>query len=262
MSFTKFAVTTVASVLLLFGPVFSQDAAEEIMKKSHLSFYYAGNDGIAEVTMHIGETRVREFAMLRMDVEDGGRQMYYTYFRKPQDVSRMSFMVHKIPLETDQRWLYIPSVDLVKRIAADDKTSSFVGSDFTYEDVSGRHWSEDNHTMLSDTTLADRPVHVIQSIPKSEYPGFARKISFIDKEHFIPIREEYYNAKSELERIFTAEKVVKVEDIYTATVRKMENVKKKQSTTVEFNSIDYNVGMTEQIFTERYLKNPPREFIK
>jgi outer membrane lipoprotein-sorting protein len=250
----------VLSILTAFSN--AQESADEIMKKSHLALYYAGNDGIAEVTMNIGETRVREFTMLRLDNEEGGKQMYYTYFRKPQDVSRLTFMVHKVPFETDQRWLYVPAVDLIKRIAADDKTSSFVGSDFTYEDVSGRHFSEDNHALKGDQELNGRKVFVIESVPKKAYSGFSKKVSYIDNENFLPLKEEYFNSKDELERVFTAEKVDIIEGIPTATKRKMENVKKGQFTTVEFGSIDYNVGLTDKFFTERYLKNPPREYIK
>jgi hypothetical protein len=76
------------------------------------------------------------------------------------------------------------------------------------------------------------------------------------------LKEEYYDKKDRLERIYTAEKVEEIEGINTATIRKMENVRKNQYTLVEFTGIDYNVGAGEEIFTERYLKNPPREYIK
>lgn len=266
----NFRILTVAAVALMMvlsaGISAQEQNAEELMKQAHLNMYYAGDDGITEVTMKIvnskGKERLREFAMLRMDLADGGRQNYYTYFKQPHDVSRLTFMVHKMPQETDNRWLYVPAVDLVKRISADDKNSSFVGSDFTYEDVSGRHWTEDNHKLLGEDTYNDRAVYKVESVPKEEYKGFARKITFIDKEYMLPVREEYYDKKGELERVFTAEKIEVVDGIPTPTLRKIENVKKGQYTTVEFTNIDYNVGVKEDIFTERYLKNPPREFIK
>jgi outer membrane lipoprotein-sorting protein len=171
-------------------------------------------------------------------------------------------MVHKNPFETDNRWLYVPSVDLVKRISADDKGSSFVGSDFSYEDVSGRHWSEDNHRIVEEKQHDGRDVYVIESVPKEKDKSFARKITVIDKEKMLPIREEYYDKKGELERVFTAEKIQTIDGIETVTMRKMENVKKNQYSTVEFTGIDYNIGVTDDTFTERYLKNPPRKYIK
>jgi outer membrane lipoprotein-sorting protein len=256
---------TLAGLIIAAGSIAAQDA-EEIMKNSHMAYYYAGDDGLSEVNMVIidkrGKERVREFTMMRMDQEEGGRQMYYTYFKKPSDVSRLTFMVHKQPDGNDNRWIYVPSVDLVKPISADDKNSSFVGSHFSYEDVSGRHWTEDNHTVVKDSTIGERPVFVIESIPKEEYDGFARKLSYIDKENFLPLMEEYYNDKGKLERVFKAEKVEDIDGIITMTARSMENVKKGGKSLIEFSKIEYNVGLEEDIFTERYLKNPPRKYVR
>lgn len=264
---TRFMTLAVGALLAMM--IFSFDAraedAAEIMKKSHLAYYYAGDDGIADVTMRIADgrrERVKEFSMLRLDLEEGGRQKYYTYFKKPSDVARLTFMVHKTPEASDARWIYVPSVDLVKPISADDKNSSFVGSDFTYEDVSGRHWTEDNHVSLADSTVDGRAVYVIESTPKEQYKGFARKISYIDKNSLLPLLEEYYDKKDEPIRIFRSEKIEEIDGITTITLRSMEDLKKKRKTTIEFTRIEYNQGIGDDIFTERYLKTPPRQFIK
>jgi outer membrane lipoprotein-sorting protein len=265
----RYAVPAVIGMLVALPALRAGEAgpdAETIMKKSHLAYYYAGDDGVAEVRMTLidknGGEREREFTMLRLDEEDGGKQYYYTYFKKPSDVARLTFMVHKLPGQNDLRWIYVPAVDLIKPISADDKNSSFVGSDFTYEDVSGRHWSEDNHTLKDESELDGKPVYVIESVPKEEYDGFARKVSFIDRESFLPLREEYYDGKGELSRLFKAEKIEDADGILTVTRRSMENVKKGTKTVVEFSKIDYNVGLEKDIFSERYLKNPPRQYIK
>jgi len=253
-------------LVVLLGAALSAQDATEIMKKSHMAYYYAGDDGVSDVTMTIvdkrGKERVRGFTMFRLDESDGGNQKYYTYFREPSDVRRMTFMVHKQADGQDKRWLYVPAVDLVKPISADDKNSSFVGSDFTYEDVSGRLWTEDTHTFLREDKIGEQPVWVIESKPVDQsYKGFARKVSFIDQGNYLPLREEYYNDKDELQRVFTAEGVDTIDDIPTITIRKMENVKKGGYTTVKFDKIEYNVGIKDDVFTERYLKNPPRDLI-
>ncbi len=265
----KTFIRTVALAALVFigyqASVKSQDATE-IMKKSHLAYYYAGNDGIAEVTMKLidknGGQRVREFTMLRLDKEDGGDQKYYTYFKKPSDVSRLTFMVYKTGKGSDQRWIYVPSVDLVKPISADDKNSSFVGSDFSYEDVSGRHWTEDTHKLLPDAQVDGMAVFVVESVPVKPYKGFAKRISYIDKETYLPLKEEYFDDKGEMTRRLHADKIETIDNIPTVTVRTMESLKKGSKTTVEFSHISYNVGLKDDIFTERYLKNPPHEYIK
>jgi outer membrane lipoprotein-sorting protein len=240
--------------------------AAEIMKKSHMAYYYAADDGVANVTMKIvkkGKERTREFTMLRLDLVEGGEQKYYTYFKKPSDVSRLTFMVWKNPEANDNRWLYVPSVDLVKQISADDKNSSFVGSDFTYEDVSGRHWSEDTHSLISDNDILDgKNAYLISSTPNNKYKGFAEKKTWIDKNSYLPLKEEYYDDKGKLLRVFTADKIDIIDGIETVTQRSMENLKKNQKTTVYFEEISYNSGITDDIFTERYLKSPPRQYIR
>ncbi|UCG61447.1 MAG: outer membrane lipoprotein-sorting protein [Candidatus Zixiibacteriota bacterium] len=262
---SQYLVLVLMSVMTVSATAAGQDA-DEIMKKSHLAYYYAGDDGQAEVTMTLidkkGKERGREFSMLRLDLEEGGNQKYYTYFKKPSDVSRLTFMVHKSSGGNDQRWIYVPAVDLVKPISADDKNSSFVGSDFSYEDVSGRHWSEDNHTFVKEGELDGKAVFVIESVPKEKYKGFSRKVSYIDKTTLLPVKEEYFDKKDELIRVFTAEKIEEIDGIPTVTIRSMENIKKGTRTVVDFAQITYNVGIQDNIFTERYLKTPPRNFIK
>jgi len=252
--------------VMMWQSVAAEDAAE-IMKKSHMAYYYAGDDGVADVTMTIidkrGKERVREFTMLRSDLAEGGAQKYFTYFKKPSDVSRMTFMVWKNPESSDDRWLYVPAVDLIKRISADDKNSSFVGSHFSYEDVSGRHWSEDNHTLVSDKEMiSDRAAYLISSKPKDDYKGFAEKKSWIDKATFLPLKEEYFDDKGELIRLFSSDSIETIDGIVTVTQRTMEDTKKGGKTTISFDNISYNQKIGEDIFTERYLKTPPREFIK
>ncbi|MCP4566729.1 MAG: outer membrane lipoprotein-sorting protein [FCB group bacterium] len=261
--------TLVIAVVALFAgtTLMAADDAVEIMKKSHLAYYYAADNGVANITMTIinkkGKERLREFVMLRIDLIEGGEQKYYTYFKKPSDVSRLTFMVWKNPKGNDDRWIYVPAVDLIKRISADDKNSSFVGSDFTYEDVSGRHWTEDTHTLVSVTeTTGERATFLISSVPKESYKGFSEKKVWIDKVSYLPLREEYYDSKGKLLRVFTADKIETVEGVATITQRSMTNEKKKQHTTIVFDNIDYNTGVTDKIFTERYLKNPPRQYIK
>ncbi|KAA3656596.1 MAG: outer membrane lipoprotein-sorting protein [Calditrichaeota bacterium] len=252
--------TILVAVLMmaLSSTVFAQDA-ESLMKESHLNYYYAKEDGKAKVEMTLvtsdGGTKTKEFTMVRKDVKDGGDQLYFIYFRAPSDIKRMTFLVKKHVDGDDDRMLYVPAIDLVKKIAASDKASSFVGSDFSYEDVSGRIWTEDKHELVGEEKVGDRLAYKIKSTPKEE-DYFAHKITFIGKETKLPLREEYYNKQGELTRVFTAETIEDVSGIPTITERKMEDVAKKQHTVITFHQIKYDIGIKDRYFTERYLKKP------
>lgn len=244
-----------------------------IIEQSQRAFYYPGDDTKAKVTMELidrdGGKRTRVMTMLRRDEAEGGNQKYFIYFHEPGDVRRMTFMVWKDPRKEDDRWIFVPAVDLIRRIAADDKRSSFVGSDFTYEDLSGRDVTEDTHTFLREENLGDRVCYVIQSVPKRA-ADYARRISWIDKENLLPLKEEYYDAQGEIFRVFTADKV---EDISvgegdkkrvfpTVTQRTMKNVKTGHHTEVRFTSVIYDIGLNDGDFSERRMRRPPREWTK
>jgi len=246
--------------------------AEEIMSRTHLAFFYAGDDMKTRVSMSLitkdGKTRQRELVMLRKDIAEGGEQKYFIYFHKPDDIRRTTFMVWKYPAKDDDRWIFIPAVNMVRRIAAADSHSSFVGSDFTYEDVSGRELEADTHTLLPEEKLNDKPCYVIQSIPKTK-SDYTRKISRIDQQTFLPLKEEYYDIQNELSRVFTADKTEKIiinkekeEYLWTITKRTIENTKTKHRTEVTFKEVEYNLGMKDDTFTESNLKEPPSKWIK
>ncbi len=246
---------------------FAQDVptAEEIIAKSRLAFYYAGNDGRARILMELidkdGRKRMRELTMLRKDDQDGGQQKYFIYFHQPSDVKDMTLLVYKYPDKDADRWLFIPAIDLVKRIAANDKFSSFVGSDFTYEDVSGRNPTEDAHTLLREDKLDGKDCFVVESIPKaaSEY---AKRISWIDAVNFLPLKEEFYDKQNELYRQFEAGEIKEIDGIPTIIKRAVKNLKSGHRTEVSFEEIKYNLGIEDDIFSERYLRRPPAQWIK
>ena len=193
--------------------------------------------------------------------EDGGEQRYYVYFFEPNDVRRTTFMAWKNPKGDDSRWIYIPALDLVKPISANDKKSSFVGSDFAYEDVSGRHWSDDTHTLLPEAELEGKPVWVVESKPKED-DYFERKVTSIDKESMLVLREEYFDGKDKQIKLFESVEIAEVDGFMTAIKRRMTTPRKDNSTFIEFTSISYDLGIEEKIFSERFLKSPPREYIQ
>ena len=85
--------------------------------------------------------------------EAGGEQKYFMYFYQPADVKDMTFMVQKHSGRDADRWLFVPAISMVRRIAARDKSSSFVGSDFSYEDVSGRYLEDDTHAIVKEEKI-------------------------------------------------------------------------------------------------------------
>ncbi|OGQ55856.1 MAG: hypothetical protein A3J24_02595 [Deltaproteobacteria bacterium RIFCSPLOWO2_02_FULL_53_8] len=255
---------------LLTVVIFAVSAAaatpEDIMKASQEAFLYQGKDFKARVMMRLisasGGERVRELTMLRKNFgKTGGDQKYFIYFYQPADVKEMTFMVYKYPGKDDDRWLFVPALNMVRRIAAQDKSSSFVGSDFTYEDVSGRDIEDDTHTLVKEDKLGTADCYVIKSVPKSA-GDYTYKLSWIDKSTHLPLKEEYYDRQSALYRVFTADEIKEVSGIPTVVRRSMKNLTSGHRTETEFKKIEYNIGIEDSLFSERFLKQPPKKRIE
>ena len=236
-------------------------SVDEIVTKANLAAYYQGADGKAKVKMTItnkkGQQRIREFTILRKDIEDGGDQNYYVYFLKPVDVRKMVFMVHKHadPETDDDRWLYLPGLDLVKRIAAGDKRTSFVGSDFLYEDVSGRSLAEDTHELTKTTD----ELFVIKNVPKKpDTVEFAYYNVSLNRKTYMPMKMEYYDKKGKLYRIIESKETETIQDFPTVVKSVVSDLNTGGKTEMEFTDIKYDIKLGD-IFTERYLRRPPKE---
>ena len=192
-------------------------SVKEIVDKANVASYYNGKNGRAKTHMVItdkqGRKRDRQFTILRYDKKDGGDQKFYVYFEKPADVRRMVFMVWKHPEKDDDRWLYLPSLDLVKRISAGDKRTSFAGSDFFYEDVSGRSPLEDEHKLIETT----KNFYVLDNVPKD--PGsveFSHYKMWIHKKTFLPLKMIFYDRNGAEYRIIEALKIIRKKNIQIA----------------------------------------------
>lgn len=257
-------IVGISVFLLNSGKLFAQElTVDEIVEKANLASYYKGNDGKSDVKMTIidsqGRKRIREFRILRLNIEKGGEQKFYIYFKKPTDVAGMVFMVWKHLEANDDRWLYLPALDLVRRIAASDKRSSFVGSHFVYEDVSGRGIDADSHELVGSS---DRQ-YKIKNVPKkAKGVEFAYYFVWIDKTNFIPIKAEYYNEKNKLIRVIEALEITEVQGKPTVTKSIAKDLERDGETTMEFSNIEYDVGITEDIFAERYLRRAPVKWVK
>ncbi len=265
-TFTILTFATSASVFAE-GP-----SLDDIINRANLTSYYQGQTGRAMVNMTItdsqGRSRERRMTILRRDVpetdalESGnyrGAQKFYVYFQRPADVNKMVFMVWKNLDKDDDRWMYLPALDLVKRIAASDKRTSFVGSDFYYEDVSGRDIDEDTHELVKTTDN----YFVVKNTPiDPSSVEFNHFLMYIHKQSFIPVQVEYYDASGSKYRIAKALKVETLQGYPTVTQASMENLKTGSKTIMDYSTVNYDIELPDNIFSERFLRRAPVKYLR
>jgi hypothetical protein len=249
---------------------------QQIVDRANFVAYYQGSDGKARVSMTItdpqGRTRERELTILRWDAPDPeaektpkkkqeftGKQKFLVYFHRPADVSKMTYLVHKHLEGDDDRWLYLPKLDLVKRIAGSEKRTSFVGSEFYYEDISGRNVDLDKHELLETT----KNYHVLKNTPKApDSVEFSYYKMWIHRKTFLVVKTVYYDKDGRAYRQYEAKAVKPIQDYMTITKSRMTDLRSGRYTDLAYDDVQYDLDLPEDIFTERYLRRPPMKYIE
>lgn len=263
------------SIALAFGfgsAATAQPDVAEIVNQTNKTAYYQGKSGRAQVQMAItdsqGRVRERRFTILRLDESDSDEvtdgayhsdQKFYVFFQRPADVNKMAFLVWKHLGQDDDRWLYLPALDLVKRIAASDQRTSFVGSDYFYEDVSGRDLEADEHELIETIDS----YYVLKHTPKDPANvEFSYYVMYVHKTTFIPVQTTYYDKNGEKYRVANALNVETIDGHPTVTQASMEDLRSGSKTVMSYSAVTYDVELPDEIFSERYLRSAPVKYLR
>ena len=260
-----FGMIATFTLLTIAQGVSAEVDVNALVKQAERAAYYAGNDGRSQARMMIvdaqGRKQYRQFTILRKDVEDNGDQKMMVFFSQPADVRDTVFRVEKhAALDSDDdRWLYLPALDLVKRISAGDKRTSFVGSHFFYEDVSGRATDEDTFTLQEQNDQ----VYVLRAEPKNPASvEFNHYQVHIDKTTSMPVLIEFFDSQGELYRQVEAVKIEDVQGHPTVLRSKISDLKNGGYTLMEFRKPEYDINLPDEVFSERSLRNAPRDWLQ
>lgn len=240
--------------------------ARDLALRAYEAAYFPGEDVQWETRLEITDrrdrVRIRELEVLRKNT-GAHEQKYYVYFHEPAAVRRTVFLVWTRGVEDDDRWLYLPATDLTQRITGRQKRNSFAGSDFTYEDVTGRHPDQDELVLLGEEELDGRRVWTIRGEPRD--PGlveFGHYRIFIDRETHLPLKGEFYTPAGELHRILTIDEWEEIDGHVTPTRQRAVDHQSGSVSVATMSRIRYDQGLPEHIFEQRFLQRPPTPYIQ
>ncbi len=229
---------------------------KELSKKSD-----ATTDGFisskSDMTMILinanNQKTVRKMKSVVLEGKNGDKSLME--FLTPADVKGTKMLTHEHIDSDDDQWLYLPALKRAKRIASSNKSGSFMGSEFSYEDTANSSWEKFTY----DKTLEDVVLDSVKCYKGTRYPtdensGYTKQITWIDKTTYLVKKIEYFDRKSELLKtaIFTDWK--KIDGVYLMGRIHMTNHQNKKQTILKWTNRQIKVALQDKDFTKRKLK--------
>jgi len=247
---------TLLAVLLMSASLLNAQDALSIVNsaKNRVKMDTISSRSRMVITAKDGSTTERVIDQYSKDGPNGARTVIV--FQRPANVAGTRFLTMDTASGGSDRWIFLPSLGRVRRIAASESGGSFMGTDFSYDDISSmdRDISLDTHTLLREETLSGKTCYVIQSVPKdSSYP-YSKTVSWIDKSSFLIYKSEMYNRRDELVKVMEMSDFKDVQGRLTPMQTKISTVTAGTSTTIYMEIIKYDDQIPEAVFTAAYLE--------
>lgn len=258
----------VSLVFALFAPLLWAEelTGREIMEK--VDNRYTGDSSRSEAKLILmdrkGRERVRDLVMYSLDQEEVEKSI--VFFRSPADVAGTSYMNYDYEDgRDDDSWLYLPALKQVRRVAAGDRSGSFMGSDFTYSDINGVTIDWYQYRVLDENAEVEgEPAWLIESTPKPEFAekvsdetGYEKSHLWIRKDNFVQVQGKIWVTKGNRIKFFSATELEKIDDIWTPMRLQMvttRNGEREHASVFDFAEVKYNAHTDENLFTTQAMQ--------
>ncbi len=241
----------------------SDPKALEIMKK--VEEKESGDNVISKITMILIDNKKKERVrkISTFSKKKGNDSLSITFFIHPADVRNTGFLTysHGESEKDDDQWLYLPSLRKVKRIASSEKGGNFMGSDFSYADMSARKLDDFDFEIKGERDVRGHKTWVIQMIPRSESTieesGYTKTYLCVRKDNNYVVQAVMVMKNDGLKKYLDVKKLEKIDGYWVATETHMTKKKGKQlihKTILKIDSIKYNQNLSDDLFTKRRLE--------
>ncbi|MBN2056629.1 outer membrane lipoprotein-sorting protein [bacterium] len=230
--------------------------ADEVAKAAYER--YEGRDMIMELTMILrndkGSEKRRQVRMWRLETAEGKRMRML--FTAPADLKGTGFVVYSYddPGRDEDQWLYLPAIRRTRRIAGKARTGSFLGTDFSFDDLGDRRIEDDTYRLLPDEILDGQSCYVLEAAPKDPEYQYGKQLAWIGKDDYIIRKAEFFTRGGVKIKELTASEIKRANDIWTAHRMEMKDLEKGHSTVLEFSDVRYNTGLDATMVSKERLE--------
>jgi hypothetical protein len=224
-----------------------------------------GNNRISDMEMILIDKHNNERKrLIRSYTKDFNKDTYrILFFIKPADVKDTGFLTYDYsnPISDDDQWLYLPALRKTKRIASSDKSGSFMGSDFSYADMTNIQLDDYNFFLKRELKVNENNAWVIESIPRNkdviEETGYTKSLLIVRQDIYIIVRAVHWLKKGERLKYMDVKNLELIGNIWTPTEIHMTTKKGKyihHKTILHFKNTQYKQTLDKKLFTLRQLE--------
>ncbi|SFL60030.1 outer membrane lipoprotein-sorting protein [Halanaerobium salsuginis] len=184
-------------------------------------------------------------------------------FHEPESVKNTRFLQIENQDTDDDQWIYLPDLGRVRRISGGQGGDSFMGTDFTYDDMKSREIDDFTYKLLKEESFNNYDCYVVEATPKNPADEqYAKTVSWVTKEHFIPVKIEMYDKSTGklYKRMIVDSKIEKVDGVWTVYSTVMKNLDSGHQTHLYVKDrngnylLEYNKDISDKRFTQQFLK--------
>jgi hypothetical protein len=246
------ALAPILAFAVLALPAHAADDPAIALAKRALARDPLGVEGAhAKVTMKItrddGSVDTRAFEV--WSKKKDGLARTKIRFTAPSSIAGMAFLLLQKKDGGDEQWVYLPAYKKARRVTANEKTTAFASSDFTYADLERRDSTEATYKILPDESIGKDSCAVLDATPKdTKKLGYARVTSWLRKSDDVPLRTQFFGLDGKLEKTLFARKVKTVDGRVLVSEARMERVGGKRATELVMDDVDVKASIPDTTF--------------
>ena len=201
-----------------------------------------------------GQESRRRLRVKVLEVPGEGDKSLFV-FDEPRDVQGTALLIHARKEDADDQWLYLPALKRVKRISSSNRSGSFMGSEFAYEDLTAQAVEKFSYRYLRDEPCGRQTCAVYERFPQDRKSGYKRQVVWRDKEELRVWKVEYYDRKdAHLKTLTLGDYQQYLDRYWRAAEMTMENHLTGKSTVLRWTDYVFGGDLDERDFTRTGLR--------
>jgi hypothetical protein len=249
-----FCAILVTCVSSWFIPVDAADDARQIVEEAQKRTTSDSEryEGLLESFTSTGKTSEKIWIFERLGSH--GQSKSVIRFTEPFEVKGVALLIVNHPDRPSDQWMWTPALERDRRIALQDRSTRFFGTDFSFEDLEARDAAQYEHALLGEETIDGAATWKIESTPNpTRTSQYTKSVVWIRKDNFATAQIDSY-VKDEVVRRLQLSKIRQVQGIWTAHETMMTDLRRGSRTRLALDKVQYNLPLREADFTLQALR--------